>query len=63
MIAQLALVEDDLRGGRLVAPLKLRVPTDGAYYLQFRLDQPKPASVRMFEEWVVREAEDVASLS
>jgi LysR family glycine cleavage system transcriptional activator len=63
MIAQLALVEDDLRAGRLVAPLKLRVPTDGAYYLQFRLDQPKPASVRMFEEWIVREVEDIAPLS
>jgi LysR family glycine cleavage system transcriptional activator len=56
MIAQLALVEDDLRTGRLVAPLKLRVPTEGGYYLQFRLDQPKPASVRLFEEWIAQEA-------
>ena len=60
MIAQHALVEDDLRAGRLVAPLKLRVPTAGGYYLQFRLDQPKPASVRLFEEWIVGEAERIA---
>ena len=63
MVAQLALVEDDLRLGRLVAPLKLRVPTDGGYYLQFRLDQPKSKSVKLFEEWVVGEAEGLGARS
>jgi LysR family glycine cleavage system transcriptional activator len=60
MIAQLALVEDDLRAGRLVAPLKLRVPTRGGYYLQFRTDRAKPARVRLFEEWIVGEAGKVS---
>jgi len=56
MIAQAALVEDDLRTGRLVAPLALRVPTRGGYYLQFRTDQRKTKPVEVFEEWVVEEA-------
>jgi len=60
IIAQQALVEDDLRTGRLVAPLKLRVPTAGGYYLQFRTDQPKPTRVTLFEEWVIAEANKVA---
>ena len=55
-VAQLALVDEDLRTGRLVAPLKLRVKTDGGYYLQFRVDQVKGERVRVFEEWVVGEA-------
>jgi len=56
MIAQGALVEDDLRIGRLVAPLKLRVATAGGYYLQLRTDQPQSESVRRFEDWIVGEA-------
>jgi LysR family glycine cleavage system transcriptional activator len=56
MIAQEALVADDLRAGRLVAPLQPHVPTGGGYYLQFRTDQPKPKRVALFEEWVIEEA-------
>lgn len=56
MIAQEALVADELRTGRLVAPLALRVPTRGGYYLQFRTDQRKTKPVELFEEWVVAEA-------
>jgi LysR family glycine cleavage system transcriptional activator len=56
MVAQLALVEDDLRAGRLVAPFALRVPTRGAYYLQYRTDQPKSTRIQVFEDWILREA-------
>lgn len=61
MVAQLALVEDDIRAGRLVAPFALRVPTRGAYYLQYRTGQPRPARVLAFEEWILAEARLVDS--
>ena len=56
MVAQLALVEDDLRTGRLVAPFKLRVRTTGAYYLAYHPHRPKSERVVAFEEWLLREA-------
>jgi LysR family glycine cleavage system transcriptional activator len=59
MIAQLALVADDLKAGRLVTPFALRVPTSGAYYLQHRTGQPRSARTRAFEEWIVGEAQQV----
>lgn len=61
MIAQLALVADDLAAGRLVAPFALRVPTRGAYYMQFRAGQPKTMRVEAFEAWVLQEARTVDS--
>jgi len=59
MIAQLALVSDDLKAGRLVAPLALRVRTAGAYYLQYRAGLSRSARIRAFEEWIMQEAEMV----
>lgn len=56
MIAQLALVEDDIRAGRLVAPFDLRVVTPGAYYLQYRNDQPRSDRITAFEDWIMNEA-------
>lgn len=56
MIAQRALVDDDLRSGRLVAPLALKVATPGAYYLQYAPDRPKAPRVAAFEKWLVEEA-------
>jgi LysR family glycine cleavage system transcriptional activator len=56
MIAQWAFVEDDLATGRLVAPLKLRAPTKGGYFLATHPDREKPARLRAFEEWILREA-------
>jgi LysR family glycine cleavage system transcriptional activator len=56
MVAQFARVEDDLRAGRLVALFALRVPTRGAYYLQYRTDQPKCTRIRVFEDWILCEA-------
>ena len=55
MIAQHALVVDDLRTGRLVAPFALRVATSGAYYLASRADRPKSARIQAFEDWIMRE--------
>jgi len=56
-IAQRALVEDDLRTGRLVAPFALSVKTSGGYYLAFPPDRPKSARLVAFEEWVLAEAQ------
>lgn len=56
MIAQWAFVEDDLATGRLVAPLELRTPTKRAYFLATHPHREKPARLRAFEEWILREA-------
>ena len=61
MVAQYAFVEDDLRTGRLVAPLALRVRTGGAYYLAFNTGRPRPYRVRAFEDWVAEQAATVES--
>jgi LysR family glycine cleavage system transcriptional activator len=61
MIAQYAFVEDDLRSGRLIAPLALRVRTPRAYCLAFNPSRPKAARVQAFEDWVTREAAEVES--
>jgi LysR family transcriptional regulator, glycine cleavage system transcriptional activator len=60
MIAQRALVDDDLRSGRLVAPIDLPVPAQGAYYLAYHPHRPKPARLRAFEDWLVAEARTVS---
>ena len=57
MIAQRALVEDDLRSGRLVTPVPMPVRVKGGYYLSYPPDRPRSERVHAFEEWVVREAE------
>lgn len=55
VMAQRAFVEDDLRTGRLVAPLDLRVHTGNAYYLAYpRAGQASPM-IRAFENWIVQE--------
>ena len=61
MVTQYAFVEDDLRTGRLIAPLALRVRTSGAYCLAFHPGRPKPARVQALEDWIVKEAADVES--
>ena len=57
MIAQRAMVADDLRTGRLVTPIGLPLRVKGGYYLSYPPDRPRSARVVAFEEWVVREAE------
>ena len=59
MIAQRALVEDDLASGRLVAPLATPVRTSGAYYLVYPPNRPRSTRVAAFEDWIVMAAERV----
>jgi LysR family glycine cleavage system transcriptional activator len=61
MVAQYAFVEDDLRAGRLVSPLPIRVPTKRAYFLAYHPDRPKPARLEAFETWILEEATKVES--
>ena len=61
MVAQYAFVEDDLRTGRLIAPLPLRVRTSGAYCLAFHPARPRPDRVRAFGDWVAEQAANVES--
>jgi LysR family glycine cleavage system transcriptional activator len=56
MMAQYAFVEDDLRSGRLLAPLALHVRTSRAYFLAAHPTRLQPERVRAFEEWIVKEA-------
>jgi LysR family glycine cleavage system transcriptional activator len=59
MIAQAALVREDLRAGRLVAPIDLPVQTSGGYYLAYAPYRPMPARLAAFEQWLVAEARSV----
>ncbi len=56
-IAQRALVADDLRAGRLVAPFSLTVRTSGAYYLAYPPHRPKSERLIALEEWLLTEAQ------
>jgi LysR family glycine cleavage system transcriptional activator len=56
IVAQYAFVEDDLRTGRLVAPLALRVATNRGYFLAYHPNRPKPTRVQAFEDWILHEA-------
>ena len=60
MIAQRALVVDDLASGRLVAPIDLAVRTRGAYYVVYPADRPRSARLAAFEDWVVAAAQSVS---
>ena len=56
-IGSSALVEDDLKKGRLVAPFTVRLPTDSGYYFvvpEDRRDQPKIAA---FRAWLLAEVQ------
>jgi LysR family glycine cleavage system transcriptional activator len=56
VVAQRAFVEDDLRAGRLIAPLPLRTVTANAYYLAYaRSRRPSPL-IELFERWIVAQA-------
>ena len=58
VIAQRSFVLDDLRAGRLIAPLNLEVPGDGSYYLCYPAERSRSQAVSAFEEWVVGEVMD-----
>jgi LysR family glycine cleavage system transcriptional activator len=55
MVALLPFVRDDLASGRLVAPIDLKVPAEGSYYLAYSAESP-PQRVRDFQEWIALEA-------
>jgi LysR family glycine cleavage system transcriptional activator len=57
MIAQRALVADDLRTGRLVAPIPLPLRVPGGYYLAYPPHRPRSSRLAAFEDWVVSQAE------
>ncbi len=59
MIAQRALVEDDLKSGRLVNPIPVSVRTSGAYYLAYPPNRPRSGRVAAFEDWIVAQAQGV----
>jgi LysR family glycine cleavage system transcriptional activator len=56
VMAQRALIEEDLNNGRLIAPFERQTPTPGAYYLAFNAGRPKPPRVAAFEAWLLAEA-------
>lgn len=56
-LGRMALVEGDLREGRLVSPFEVNLPSAFAYYLVYPeavAEQPKVAA---FREWLLEEAE------
>jgi DNA-binding transcriptional LysR family regulator len=56
VMAQRALIADDLAAGRLVAPFDLEVETEGAYMLVHPPRSAGLATVRMFADWIIAEA-------
>jgi LysR family transcriptional regulator, glycine cleavage system transcriptional activator len=58
VVAQLALVTDDLATGRLVTPFSLRVPGEWSYFLVHPLDREEPRRVALLREWLVAAAAD-----
>jgi LysR family glycine cleavage system transcriptional activator len=56
VMAQRALIAEDLKSGRLVAPFDRQTPTTGAYYLAVQAGRPKAPRVAAFEAWLLAEA-------
>jgi LysR family glycine cleavage system transcriptional activator len=56
MIATRAFVEDDLAARRLVAPFALEAEATRGYFLAYRAQEPRPARVQAFTDWVAKAA-------
>lgn len=56
-IAHLAFVVDELRSGRLVCPLPIRLDGEVAYFLNYPKERARSASLRAFHRWIAGEAE------
>lgn len=56
VMAQRAFVEEDLRAGRLVAPLALRVRGAGVYWLGYPRARRDVPLVSAFEAWIVQQS-------
>jgi LysR family glycine cleavage system transcriptional activator len=59
VIAQRAFVEDDLRAGRLIAPLPLRTATANAYYLAHAPSRRATPLIELFERWIIAQAAEM----
>jgi LysR family glycine cleavage system transcriptional activator len=55
VMAQRAFIEDDLRAGRLVAPLALRTTTSSSYYLAYPRSRRAVPLIQTFEQWIVEQ--------
>jgi LysR family transcriptional regulator, glycine cleavage system transcriptional activator len=56
VVAQMALVVDDLATGRLIAPFKLRVPGEWSYFLVHPVGREDQRKVALFREWLLAAA-------
>lgn len=56
VMAQHVFVEEDLRTGRLVAPLTLRVDGPSAYYLVYPKRRRPSKALTAFESWIMEQA-------
>ena len=56
VVAQVALVTDDLATGRLVTPFALRVPGEWQYFLVHPTNREEPRKVALFREWLLAAA-------
>lgn len=56
-IASSALVEDDLKTGRLVVPFDVRLPTDSGYYFVAPEDRREQPKVAAFRAWLLDEVQ------
>ena len=54
-LAQIALIADDLKSGRLIRPFDLTVATDAAYYLIYPSRSRSKAKVQAFEAWLLEQ--------
>jgi LysR family glycine cleavage system transcriptional activator len=52
VMAQYAFVADDLRSGRLVAPLTLRAETRQSYFLLYPEHRKGSPKIQSFENWL-----------
>ncbi len=57
MMALLPFVRDDLASGRLVAPLELRVPTEGSYFMAWQPRGDVAQRILDFEAWIADEVQ------
>lgn len=55
-IAQIAFVADELRLGRLVCPVPIRLKGDAAYLLSYPRERATAATLRAFHRWIAQEA-------
>ncbi len=62
-MAQIALVEEDLRAGRLIRPFEHTVTTEDGYFIVYPRRSQNRAGVRLFERWILQESEQARLLT